>query len=64
MKPMELNSTLFISYRDINVDETDLYDDAWGFYSEFNNVFELLGKLKSDPGEKLSKRLIEKIRKS
>jgi hypothetical protein len=63
MKPMGKNSTLFISYPDINVDEADLYGDAWGFDSEFSDVINLLGKIKSNPGEKLTVRLIDEIRK-
>ena len=64
MKPMGLNSTLFISYQDIYVDEIDLYGDAWGFDAEFSDVIKLLGKIKSDPEEKLTERLIGKIRKN
>ena len=63
MKPMGLTSTPFISYRDISLNETDLFEDAWGLYAEFNDVIELLGQVKPVPGKKLTKKLIDKIRK-
>ena len=30
MKPMELISTQFITFREIKVEEIDLIEDAWG----------------------------------
>jgi len=63
MKPMGLNSTPFLSYRDIKVEEIDLIEDAWGLTSEFCDVIDLLGLLKVDPGKRLTKNLINKIRK-
>ncbi len=42
MTPMGFNSTLFISYHEINVDGIDLYEDAFGFYPEFSDVYDLL----------------------
>jgi hypothetical protein len=62
MKPMGLNSTPFISYRDINVEGIDLIEDAWGFNSEFHDVISLLSQLNIVPERKLIKKLIEKIR--
>jgi hypothetical protein len=63
MKPMGITYTPFISYHDINVKDVDLFEDAWGFNSEFCDVIDLLGKLKSSPGKRLTKKLIDKIRK-
>jgi hypothetical protein len=63
MKPMGLNSTRFISYREINVEKIDLIEDAWGFNADFSDVIELLGLIKSVPGRCLTKNLIEQIRK-
>jgi hypothetical protein len=63
MKPMGLNSTLFISYHDIKVNEIDLFEDAWGLNSEFSDVIDLLRQLEATPGRCLTKRLIGKIRK-
>jgi len=62
MKPMVLNSTPFISYRDIKVEGIDLIEDAWGFNSEFCDVISLLRQLKVEPEKKLINNLIEKIR--
>ncbi len=62
MKPMGLKSTHFISYQDIDVDEIDLFGDAWGFDSEFSDVIELLGRLKSDPYDKLTAKLMGRIK--
>ena len=63
MKPMGLNSTPFISYHEIKVEEIDLIEDAWGFNSEFCDVISLLGQIKSCSREKSDKDLIEKVRK-
>jgi len=63
MKPMGLNSTQFISYRDIKVKEIDLIEDAWGLNSEFWDVISVLGQLKVIPGKSLTRNLIRKIRK-
>jgi len=60
---MGLTSTQFISYQDIKVKDVDLFEDAWGFNSEFCDVIDLLRQLKAAPGKRLTKRLIEKIRK-
>ena len=61
-KPMEITSTPLISYHEITTNEDDLFEDAWGFNSEFSDVIELLGKLKPSPGKRLTKKLIDKIR--
>jgi hypothetical protein len=60
--PMGLISTQFISYHQIKVDNTDLYEDAWGFSSEFSDVIELLDEVKPLPEKRLTKQMIEKIR--
>ena len=60
---MGLTSTPFISYHDINLNETDLFEDAWGLRAEFSDVIELLGQVKPVPGTRLTKKLIDKIRK-
>jgi hypothetical protein len=63
MKPMGLNFTQFISYRDIKTKDIDLLEDAWGINSEFRDVIDLLGQLKVIPEKSLTKNLIKKIRK-
>jgi hypothetical protein len=63
MKPMGLNSTPFISYHNIKVKDVDLFEDAWGFNSDYRDVIELLSQVKAEPGRRLTKRLIERIRK-
>jgi hypothetical protein len=63
MKPMGLISTPFISYHDIKVNDVDLLEDAWGISSEFCDVINLLHQVKAVPGKRLTKRLIQKIRK-
>jgi hypothetical protein len=63
MKPMGLNSTPFISYHEIDVEEIDLIADAWGFDSEFCDVIEILGQIKVITPGNLTENLVEKIRK-
>lgn len=60
---MVLNSTHFVSCNDIDVDEIDPYEDAWGLNAEFVDVLEALGHLDLSPGEGLTRNLMEKIRK-
>jgi hypothetical protein len=62
MKPMGIISTPFLSYHEIQVDEIDLYDDAWGFYQEFSDVMKLLDQVRPVPKKRLTKRLIERVR--
>ena len=59
---MALNSTPFLSYHEIQVDKIDIYDDAYGFYQEFNDVMNLLEQVKPVPCKRLTKRLIERVR--
>jgi hypothetical protein len=58
---MDLNSTPLIKYHEIRVDETDIYDDAWGFNSNFSDVLNFLGKIDDTPACEMSQRLIEMI---
>jgi hypothetical protein len=62
MVPMVSTSTPFITYSDIKVEETDLFDDAWGFRSEFADVLMMLGEVDPSPGERMAEQLIELIR--
>ena len=61
---MGMTSTPFSSYRKIKTDGIDLFDDAWGFYPQFHDVIDALGYVKPTPGKRLTRRLIEKIRKN
>jgi hypothetical protein len=63
MKPMVLISTPFIKYHDIKVEEIDLYEDAWGLYSEFCDVIDLFRNNIAVPERSLTTDLIKKIRK-
>ncbi len=64
MKPMVYNSTPFISYHDIKVENTDLIEDAYGLNSEYYDVINLLGLIKCVPGKRLTGKLINIIRKN
>lgn len=59
--PMDLISAPFIKYSDIDEENTELIDDAWGFSSEFHDVFCLLGMLDAIPGQAVTDRLIKRI---
>lgn len=54
--------TPFLSYHEIQVDDIDIYEDAFGLYQEFCDVFNLLDQLKPVPKKRLTKRLIERVR--
>ncbi len=62
VKPMGLISTSFISYHEINVRETDLFEDAWGLNSGYSDVIQFLEEFKPEPENQLIDRLIELIR--
>lgn len=62
LRPMAKISTQFLSYHEIQVDDIDLYEDAFGFSQEFGDVFKLLDRLKPVPKKKLTERLIERVR--
>lgn len=59
---MDLTSTHFISYHDINVEDADLIEDAFGLNCDFHDVIALIRKVKIEPGEGLTSRLIDKIK--
>ena len=59
---MALTSTPFLSYHEIQVDNIDIYEDAFGLYQEFSEVINLLEQLNPVPKKRLTKRLIERVR--
>lgn len=59
---MDLNSTHFISYHEINVENIDIIEDAWDLNKDFHDVITLLRMFRIEPGERLTKKLIAKIR--
>jgi len=59
---MGLNSTHFISYHEINVENTDIIEDAWDLNKDFHDVITLLRMFRIEPGESLTNKLIGKIR--
>ncbi len=61
---MEITSTYFISYHEINVKNLDLIEDAWGLNSEFVDVIALLRQAEASPVDGLTEKLIGKIRKN
>ncbi len=63
MKPMGLNSTPFLSYRDIKTDKIDLFEDAWGLYTQFRDVIDVLKMIEPVPPRRLMRRLMKKVRK-
>jgi hypothetical protein len=64
MTPMGLNFTPFLSYRDIKTDKIDLFEDAFGIYAQYSDVIGLLDMVKPVPGKRLTRRVIERIRKN
>ncbi len=60
---MGLISTPLLSYQKILTSEIDIFDDAWGFYPEFNDVINLLKQVKAPvAGKRLTRKLIAKVR--
>jgi hypothetical protein len=63
MTPMGITSTHFISYREINVKNLDLIEDAWGLNAQFADVMALLRQAEACRVERLTDKLIDRIRK-
>jgi hypothetical protein len=63
MKPMDLISTQFLSYHEIKTEGIDIYDDAFGFHQQFDDVIGYLKQVNPVPEKRLTRRLIAKIRK-
>jgi hypothetical protein len=61
-KDMDISSGRFVTYTDINVDEIDIYEDAWGLNTEFADVVSYLRELESLPDEHLANKLIFRLR--
>lgn len=62
--PMDRNFTQqFVSFHDIDVHDIDLYEDAFGLYFEYHGMMELLRKEIIEPDKKITRHLIDKIRK-
>jgi hypothetical protein len=61
-KPMEIISTPYISYDEIDIKGTDLLEDAWGMNSTYGAVIRFLGEYKPEPGAQLISSLIETVR--
>ena len=59
---MAKTSTPFLSFHEIQIDNIDIYEDAFGLYQEFSDVINLLGQLNPVPKKRLTKRLIERVR--
>ncbi|MBN1107871.1 MAG: hypothetical protein JXR66_10085 [Bacteroidales bacterium] len=60
---MDLNSTPFLSYRDIHTENTDLIGDAFGIYAQYDDVFAMLNVLKPEPSKRLTSRVLRACRK-
>jgi hypothetical protein len=58
---MRLTSTPSVTYSEINTRETDLYEDAWGFRSEFSDVIGQMDEIDTSPGDRMAEKLITLI---
>ena len=59
---MDINSTHFISYHEINVENIDIIEDTWNLNKDFHDVIALLRTVRIEPRPGLTKKLIYKIR--
>jgi hypothetical protein len=62
--PMDLNSTPFIKYHEIDTKNKDLIEDAWGLNSDFCDVVRLLEEYRPLPDKHLISSLIEHFRQT
>ncbi len=61
---MDKKSAPFIRLGEIDLKDTDLFDDAWGFRHQFHDVFSLLETIKPEPGPQVTDKLIRIISES
>jgi hypothetical protein len=59
---MRLTSTQFVAYSEIDVKNTDLFEDAFGITSEFTDVIAFLKMASFEPQKDLLNKLSERIR--
>ncbi|HLN22067.1 MAG TPA: hypothetical protein VK213_13320 [Bacteroidales bacterium] len=60
---MDFRFSPVVSHSDIDVDDIDPYEDAWGLNAEFTDVIEVLCTLSPSPGDTLTENLIQKVKK-
>lgn len=60
---MNINFISYTSYQDIEVDEIDPFEDAFGLNTEFTDVIQELSKLNVLPGDKVTQDLMDKVKK-
>lgn len=60
---MDIKIIPFTSNPDIEVDEIDLYEDAFGLNTEFTDVIRELSKLNVSPGDKITQSLMDRVKK-
>lgn len=60
---MDIKIIPFTSNSDIEVDEIDLYEDAFGLNTEFTDVIRELSKLNVSPGDKITQSLMDRVKK-
>jgi hypothetical protein len=61
MRPDVYKWVPVISFNDINVKDTDLLDDAWGFRYLFSEVFAAIDLARPVPSDSLIEGLLSKI---
>jgi len=59
---MGLTSTQLIAYSDIEINNADLFEDAFGIRAEFSDVIAFLKLASFEPGKDLLKRLSDRIK--
>jgi hypothetical protein len=63
MATIRLNFAPYISYQKIKVNDIDLFEDAWGFKPEYDEVIAFLLQINGSSRRLFTKRLFETIRK-
>jgi len=61
---MGLIFTQLVAYSEIEVNDTDLFEDAFGIRTEFSDVIDLLKTASFEPDKDLVKRLMGRIREN
>ena len=61
---MGLIFTQLVAYSEIEINDTDLFEDAFGIRTEFSDIIDLLKTASFEPDKDLVKRLMGRIREN
>ncbi len=59
--PMDMNSTPFLKFNDINNSRTDLLADAWAIYDDLDFLFKHFESSLNGPGDEVVEKIVSSV---